>query len=136
MLIRAIAIGVLAGLLGLVGWYWWFRRYNRLRAAEVVRWIERALRGQGQIAGIQWNSASRFRVQLRLLPAVFRGACLLVQLLPRHSPPHWLLSRLRRRRETLLFEADLDGPPSFNLEVHNHRWYGKTQRFFSPGKQR
>ena len=135
MLARAIALGVLAGLLLLVGWYWWFRRYNQRRAAEVMRWIERALRGQGQIAGMEWRSASRFSLRLRLVPAVFRGASLLVQLLPRHSPPQWLLSRLRRSRETLLFEADLDGPPNFNLEVHNHRWYGKTQRTFPPGRQ-
>jgi hypothetical protein len=34
----------------------------------------------------------------------------------------WLVSWWRRQKETLTFEADLGGSPSFHLEVVRHRW--------------
>jgi hypothetical protein len=37
---------------------------------------------------------------------------------------NWALSRWRRQKETLSFEADLDTAPRFGLEVHNYRWSG------------
>jgi hypothetical protein len=41
---------------------------------------------------------------------------------PRALPVHWLLSCWHRQKETLTFEADLGGCPSFHLEVARHRW--------------
>jgi hypothetical protein len=128
MLVRLIAIDVLAGVLLAVAWYFWFAHYNRRKAVEVLHWVERAFGGHGEVASVHWATASRFRVQMRLVPTVFHHASLLVQFFPRELPFSWLVSRTRRQRETLTFEADLDGPPSFNLEVHNHRWYGRTRR--------
>jgi hypothetical protein len=126
---RIMAGGVLAALLLLLaGWYWWFRRCNRLRGTEALRWIERAIEDRGRIAAVRWVTASRFRVELDGLPAVFRHASIQGELLPRQAPLHWLLSWLRRQRETLRFEADLDAPPHFNLEVHHHRCWGARQR--------
>jgi len=129
-MLRIIAIDVLAGLILLLAWYFWFLRYNRRKAVEVLRRIERTFHGHGEVANIQWLTASRFQVQLRLSPALFQQAALMVRLFPREQPFRWLLSRLRKQQETLTFQADLDGPPSFNLEVHNHRWYGRTRRRF------
>jgi hypothetical protein len=130
-----VAVGIGVGVFLLIGWYWWFRRYNRRRATEVVGWIERTFHGHGQIAGVEWDSASRFSVKLHLLPSLFRHVSLLVQFLPRQSPIHWLLSRIKKHPETVMFQADLDGAPSFNLEVHNHRWYGRTRRRLSSKTQ-
>ena len=135
MLVRIVIIDVLAGAILLLAWYFWFLRYNRRKAVEVLRWIERAFHGHGQVAKVQWLAASRFLVQLRLSPAVFHHAALAVRLSPRELPLRWLLSRLRKQQETLTFQADLDCPPSFNLEVHNHRWYGRTRRRFPPQVQ-
>ena len=41
---------------------------------------------------------------------------------PRPLPVHWILNRVRKQKETLTFEADLGGSPSFHLEVVRHRW--------------
>jgi len=41
---------------------------------------------------------------------------------PRALPVQWLVSSWRREKETLTFEADLGGSPSFHLEVVRHRW--------------
>jgi hypothetical protein len=135
MLVRIIAVDVLAGAALVIIWYIGFQRYNRRKAVEVLRWVERAFKGHGQIGGVQWAAASRFHVQMRLAPALFRHASLVVQLLPREMPFGWLMSRLRKQQETLTFQADLDCAPSFNLEVHNHRWCGRTRRRFPSDTQ-
>lgn len=135
MLVRIIAFGALAAVLLILGWYLSFRRYNRRKGIAVLHWVERAFHQHGEVEGVEWTTASRFRVQLRLVPTLFRKASLLVQLLPRESPVSWMLSRIRKQPETLTFVADLDGAPSFNLEVHNHRWYGRTRRRFPPKVQ-
>ncbi len=130
MLLRLIAIDVLAGVSLVVAWYFWFLRYNRRKAVEVLQWVERAFRGHGHVASVHWAAASRFHVQMRLSGNLFRHVSLVVQLFPREVPFAWVLSRIRRQQETLTFQADLDCGPSFNLEVHNHRWYGRTRRRF------
>ncbi len=135
MLVRIIAIDVIAGVVLVLAWYSCFLRYNRRKAKQVLRWIERAFRGHAQVGGVQWTSSSRFHVQLRMVHTLFHQCSLIVQLFPRELPFGWLLNRIRRRQETLTFQADLDCPPSFNLEVHNHRWYGRTRRRFPARSQ-
>ena len=82
-------------------------------------------------ADMAWENASRFRVRLELVTAMFRQASLVVQLSPRQHPLSWLMKQIRRQSETLTFQADLDSAPSFNLEVHNYRWYGRSRRRLS-----
>ena len=135
MLVRIVAVDVIAGLILLLAWYFGLRQYHRRRAKEVVRWIERAFHGHAELARIQWTGASYFSIQLRLTPSLFRDSLVRIQLLPREFPLGWLLARLRKRQEILTFQADLDAPPSFNLEVHNHRWYGRTRRRFPANSQ-
>jgi hypothetical protein len=132
MLERTIVIDLVAGALIVLIWYLCFARYNRRKAIRVLGWIERAFDGNGQVAGLEWRSASSFQLRVRLWPNLFRHTSVNVQLHPREFPLSWLIARLRGRQETLTFEADLDFAPSFNLEVHNHRWCGRTRRRF-PG---
>lgn len=123
-----IIVDVAAGAVFITCWYLWFVRYNRRKAAQIVTWIERAFEGHGNVAGVQWLAASRFQVRLRLFTNLFRQSCITVRLYPREMPISWLIALLRRRKQTLTFEAELDCPPSFNLEVNNHRWCGRTRR--------
>ncbi|HWR13994.1 MAG TPA: hypothetical protein VN577_04145 [Terriglobales bacterium] len=119
---------ILAGLILVTGWYIAFSRYNRRQAAEVLLWIKTAFSGHAQIVGVHWSSASQFQVRLRLAPNIFQHSLIVVKLLPREFALHWLVSKLRNRQELATFEADLDIPPAFNLEVHNQRWCGRTRR--------
>lgn len=128
MLARIIVVDMIAGAVFLAAWYCLFSIYNRGKSRKVLGWIELAFRGHGQVADAHWEAGSRFRVQMTLTPAVFRHPALSVQLHPREVAPLWLVSRLRGQQESLTFEADLDCAPCFNLEVHNHRWFGRTRR--------
>ena len=103
-----IAIDLLGAVLLVAGWYWWFRRANQRRSVQILSWIEQAFSGHGSISDAHWQSASRFQVDLRLCPSVFRRASLAVQLQPRELPLRWLLNRVHKRKETVTFKAELD----------------------------
>ncbi len=119
---------IVAGLILVTGWYVSFVRYNRRKAAEVLLWIKTAFSGHAQILGVYWTSPSRFHVKLRLVPNVFQHSHIIVRLMPREFALNWLMCHFRKQQEVATFEADLDVPPGFNLEVHNQRWCGKTRR--------
>lgn len=122
-----LIIDVAVGAALLVLWYLWFRRHNRQKSVQVLQRIKTAFAGHAQIIGVRWTGASRLSIRLRVLSALFQHASVLVDLHPRELPLNWLWTRLRKRKETLTFEADLECPPAFNLEVHNHRWCGRTR---------
>ncbi len=125
--IIAVEIVVGAGLVLL--WYAWFHSANRRKSVQVLQRIKTAFAGHAQIVGVRWTASSRFLVKLRVLSTLFQHASVLVQLHPRELPLNWAWARLRKQPETLTFEADLECPPAFNLEVHNHRWCGRTRKF-------
>jgi hypothetical protein len=122
MVLRVLAAGMIAGILFAVAWYVWFLHCNRRKAGDVLRWVADAFHGHGRVGGVRWLTNSSFQARLWLTPAVFRRASLVIRLQPREMPLLWLLGRVRQQPETLTFQADLDGPPSFDLEVRNHRW--------------
>ncbi len=126
--LATVVLECIAGLIVVTGWYVCFVRYNRRKAADVLLWIKTAFSGHAQIVGVHWTSPSRFMVRLRLVPNVFQQSQIVVQLMPREFALNWLVSRWRRQQEVATFEADLDVPPGFNLEVHNQRWCGRTRR--------
>src|SRR5947209_15211526 len=121
--ISLIALGALCA-----AWYVAAARRKRQKAREVLRWIQSALAGRGQVIGISWTSASKFRVPLRLTSGVFHRPSVLVELRSQHNPVQWLIELLRGRREVLTFQADLDFPPAFSLHVNNYRWIARSSR--------
>lgn len=117
----ALIDGVIAAVLFAV-WYFSWRVWLRRRSRLILSWVQMAFRRHGRVSDIQWLSASRFQVDLRLRTTAFRQAYLTVQLAPRELPISWLWYRLRKHQETATFAANLDVPPAFNLDVRNHRW--------------
>ena len=116
------------GLLGCAAWYGLSIRHNRRKAVQVLRWIEAALAGQGHVIGIHWLASSRFSVPLRINGGTFLQASILVELSPCEMPLIWLLNKIRKRQDLLVFQADLDLPPAFSLDVHNLRWFARSTR--------
>jgi hypothetical protein len=120
------ALCLLIAIVFCAAWYWLAVRHNRRRALQVLRWLEGAVAGQGQVTGIRWIARSQFKVPLRLRHSVFNRAWVLVDLSPCELPLRWLMSKARGRREILTFQADLDLPPAFTLQVHNFRWFAHS----------
>jgi hypothetical protein len=108
-------------------WYGLSLRWNRRRAQKLLANIESAFLGHGHVCGVEWRSASEFLVHLRVAGCAFTHPNILVRMFPRQIPFRWALARLRKRRETMTFEANLHYPPGFNLEVQNQRWLVTTK---------
>ncbi len=126
------AICLLASAVVVVGWYLTFQRSNRRQAGRVMEWIQAALAGKGHVEAIRWLGPSIFHVALRLGTSLFQHPALMVRLVPREMPLKWLQHWWRRELPTLTFEADLDAAPGFNLQVHQHRWSGRSSKHVSP----
>ena len=109
-------------------WYVVSLRRKREKAREILRWIQASLAGRGHVVGISWTAASRFRVPLRLTCGVFRSAWVLVEMRTHETPVHWLIQKISSPREVLTFQADLDFPPTFSLEMQNFRWFARSSR--------
>jgi len=126
MLILGIAFVACA--LACAIWYCLSLRHNRRKAVRVLRWIEAALGGQGHVTGMRWIDPSRFKVPLRLTSGIFHRAWVLVEFTPCEMPVKWILSKLKNRQDLITFQADLDWPPSFTLDVNNFRWFARSSR--------
>jgi hypothetical protein len=126
-----LAASVVASALLLIAWYLWSARANRRRANEIMQWIDNALAGHGHICALHWITASRFAVPVRLRRGGFSNPAFLVQLPRREWPLLWVHDRLCKAQPTVTFSADLDIAPRFNLQVHHHRWCGRTTRHFT-----
>lgn len=124
LLIDVLIAAFMAGL-----WYFLFSRYNRRKGADALRWVEAACSHRAKIVEARWVGASRLQAHLRFAAHWFENAQVTIKLLPRPLPVQWALSRYRKQKETLTFEADLDYAPALRLEVFRHRWmtHGNTK---------
>ncbi len=102
-------------------WHFLSLRYNRRRAQAILANVESAFSGHGHICEVQWCSTSEFLVRMRFAGCAFANSTILVSMLPRAFPISWLIARLKHRRETLTFQANLLCPPGFNLDIMSHR---------------
>jgi hypothetical protein len=119
-------IGVVAAVVLLGLWYFYFAGYNRRKGMKALRWVEAACISRARILEAEWVGASRLQARLRFADRWFDNAHVTIRLLPRPRPIQWFLSYCRKQKETLTFEADLDYVPAMHLEVLRHQWL--TQR--------
>jgi hypothetical protein len=118
---RFLLIDVVA-VVALGAWYFLFAAYNRRRGAEALRWVQSACTGKGRLLDSKWLTSSWLHARLQFPSRSFENARVTMKFRPRPLPVHWLISCWRKQKETLTFEADLGGSPSFHLEVIRHRW--------------
>jgi len=119
---RLLLIDVVGAVAVLGLWYLLFAAYNRRKGTQALRWVESACAGRGRVLESHWLTSSRLYARLQLPSRSFENAHVTMKFRPRPLPVHWLLSCWRKQKETLTFEADLGGSPSFHLEVVRHRW--------------
>jgi hypothetical protein len=131
---RLLLIDVAGSVTVLGLWYLVFAHYNRKRGATALRWVQTACAGRGRILDAHWAGSSHLQARLQFASHWFENARVTVRFQPRALPIQWLLSCWRRQKETLTFEADLGGSPSFHLEVVRHRWCAHN-RGISPRKR-
>jgi len=119
---RLLLIDVAGSVAILALWYFVFSTYNRKRGAAALHSVQKACAGKARILESHWIGNSRLQARLHFASRWFENARVTVRFRPRALPVHWLVSCWRHQKETLTFEADLGGSPSFHLEVVRHRW--------------
>ena len=119
---RLLLIDVVSSVAVLGLWYVVFSAYNRKKGAAALRLVQAACAGKGCVVESQWLGSSRLQARLHFPSRWFENAQVTVKFQPRAQPVQWLLSCWHGQKETLTFEADLGGSPSFHLEVVRHRW--------------
>ncbi|MGA8623064.1 MAG: hypothetical protein WB660_31630 [Candidatus Sulfotelmatobacter sp.] len=119
---RLLLIDVVGSVAILGLWYFVFSTYNRKKGAVALCWVQTACAGKGRILDSHWLGSSRVQARLHFPSHWFENARVTVKFRPRALPVQWLVSCWHRQKETLTFEADLGGSPSFYLEVVRHRW--------------
>ncbi|MDT8067042.1 MAG: hypothetical protein ROO76_02635 [Terriglobia bacterium] len=117
---------VVVGLLVLL-WYSLCLRWNRRRGRKLLSNIENTFSAYGHVCGVKWQSASQLQVRLRLTACAFTNSTVTIRMYPLQRPLGWIVSRLRRERETFTFDANLLCPPQFNLEIRNQRRVAKLK---------
>ena len=117
-----LLIDVAGAVVALGAWYFLFASYNRRRGAEALRWVQSACAGKVRLLDSHWLNSSWLHARLQFPSRSFENARVTMRFRPRPLPVHWLLSCWHKQKETLTFEADLGGSPSFHLEVVRHRW--------------
>jgi hypothetical protein len=133
---RLLLIDVAGSVAILALWYLVFSSYNRKKGAAALRWVQTACVGKGRILESHWMGSSRLQARLHFPSGWFENARVTVKFLPRPLPLQWLVSCWHRQNETLTFEADLGGSPSFHLEVVRHRWCAHNRATSSRARQR
>ena len=126
---RLVLIDV-AGAVTVLGlWYLGFAIYNRRKGSAALRWVQAACAGKGNVLDSHWLGVSSHQLHARLqFPSRgFQDARVTIRFHPRSSPVHWIVSCWHKQKETLTFEADLGGSPSFHLEVVRHRWSARSR---------
>ncbi len=119
---RLIVIAALCAVAVDVAWFLVFAHYNRRKGILVLRWVEAACATGGRVLDTKWLSKSCLQAHVSFAAQWFENARVTVKLLPRPILIQWLVCLLRRQRETVTFEADLDDSPTFHLEISRHRW--------------
>ncbi len=129
---RLLVIDVVGAVAVLVLWYLLFSAYNRRKGADALRWVQSACAGKGRILDSHWLNSSRLYARLQFPSRSFENARVTMKFQPRALPVQWLMSCWRKQKETLTFEADLGGSPSFHLEVVRHRWSARSRGVTPP----
>jgi hypothetical protein len=119
---RLVVIDAVTIVAVLVLWYLLFAAYNGRQGAKALRWVQAACAGKGRVLDWHWRTSSQLCVRLQFASRSFENARVTLRFRPRALPVQWLLSCWQKQKETLTFEADLGGSPSFHLEVVRHRW--------------
>jgi hypothetical protein len=131
---RLLLIDV-AGSVAVLGlWYLVFSRYNRKKGTAVLHWVQTACAGKGRILDSRWLGNAHMQARLHFPSRWFENARVTINFLPRALPIQWLMCCWQKQKETLTFEADLDGSPSFHLEVIRHRWSAHNRGISSRGR--
>ena len=92
-------------------------QWNIRKGDQVLRWLTEGLPLIGERTTYRWLGSSVLELKIAKANAPFRNAETLVVFEPRDILLLWWWSRLRGRRDLMIFRAQLTAAPGFELEI-------------------
>ncbi len=92
-------------------------QWNVRKGDQVLRWLTEGLPLIGERTTYRWLGSSVLELKIAKANAPFRNAETLVVFEPRDILLLWWWSRLRGRRDLMIFRAQLIAAPGFELEI-------------------
>lgn len=105
-------------LLLLLCWYFFGMQYNIRRARRALKWLEQGLPVIGEKATLNWTGISVAQIQISKAKDPFRSGEVLIQMQPRELPFWWFWQR-HHVQDMLIFRAQLQAAPRFDLVSHS-----------------
>jgi len=115
-----LSLFILVALL-VVGWFALGTHFNVRKGESALRWLQEALPQIGEKTTLRWMGSSAVEMKILEARPPFRTAELVLVLEPRDVPPLWLFSRLRGRRDLLIFRAGLRARPAVEMDAFDPR---------------
>ncbi len=100
-----------------VGWFAAGTHFNIRKGHTALRWLQDGLPLIAEKTNLRWLGSSAVELKLVSAKAPFRDALVVVLLEPRDVPLIWWYSRLRGRRDLVIFRGALARVPTRELEV-------------------
>jgi hypothetical protein len=99
-------------------WYGVAAYVNRRRGVRTFQWLKPGVQSLGEIAEARWmgSSGSGARLMVPKAKRPFQRLEVIFLLETRELLPLWLLNRLRGKRDTLIFRAQLRSNPAGEVE--------------------
>ncbi len=100
-----------------LGWFAVGTQWNVRRGDAALKWLRSGLPLVGERTTVRWMGSSAMELKIGKASNPFRTAETIVIFEPRDVPFLWAISRLRRRRDTLIFRSQLRSAPAFELDA-------------------
>jgi len=110
-----------------LGWFALGTQANVRAGDRVLKWLRDGLPLIGEKTTMHWMGSSVLQLKMAKAKAPFRSTETLFVFEPRDVFVLWLITRLQRRRDLMIFRGVLNTSPGFELEVFDPKgWTTNT----------
>ncbi len=110
----------------IMGWFAVGVIYNLRLGDAYLRWLQGGLPRVGERTTMRWLGTSVVDMVIAKARKPFKRLETLIVLAPRDVPWMWALARLRGRRDTLIFRAQMAAVPPLDFELFDpNSWTGR-----------
>lgn len=90
---------------------------NVRKGNQILSWLQSGLPVLGERTTMRWMGSSVMELKIAKAKTPFRNAETLAVFEPRDVPVLWAISRAQGRRDMLIFRAQMEATPRFELEA-------------------
>jgi len=110
-----------------LGWFAWGTTSNVRAGDRVLKWLRDGLPLLGEKATMHWMGSSVLQLKIAKARNPYRNTETLFVFEPRDVIFLWLWSRLRGRRDLMIFRGTTSATPKFEMEIYDQKGWTTHQ---------